>query len=89
MAIEHHADDTAVQDPVERLVVRLRRPFADDVVALNVALDAQTSLIRRPTAEAAAVRRVAVLEALGQVRGFEGGRYSGTRPSRARRWYIW
>jgi len=66
-----------------------RGPFADDVVGPNVALDAQTSLIRRVTAEAAAVRRVAVLVALGQVRDFAGGRYSGTRPSRARRWYIW
>ena len=66
-----------------------RRPFAHDIAAFNVALDAQTALIRRATAEAAAVRRVAVLEALGQVRDFAGGRYSGTRPSRARRWYIW
>jgi hypothetical protein len=68
VAIEEHADDAAAHDAVKGLVMWLRRPVADDLVTLDAALDAQSALVQWPAAEAAAMRGVAILQALGQGR---------------------
>ena len=64
MAVEQRAADAAVEDVVERGVVRLGRPGADELVAFLEAADAQPFVIGRPAAEAAIVRRVGFLDAL-------------------------
>jgi hypothetical protein len=64
VAIEERAADSAVQDAVERLVVRLRAPFADQGVAFDEAPDAQSPLVGRPATEALVLRRVPFLQAL-------------------------
>src|SRR4051794_27708982 len=64
MAIEQRADDAAVQDVVERGVMRLRRPVADEFVALAEAADAKAFLVRRSAPETAILRRVRFLDAL-------------------------
>jgi hypothetical protein len=63
VTVQQRADDSAVQDPVERLVMRLRAPLRDDLVPLDAALDPQPFLVGRPAPEAAVVRRVGVLKA--------------------------
>src|SRR5206468_6996316 len=65
VAIEQRPRDTAGERPLESLVVLLRVPDRDDVVAARQsALYAQTLVIARAAAEARAVRCVCVLERL-------------------------
>ena len=63
VAVEQRAADAAVEDVVERLVMRLGRPLADELVALFEAADAQPFLVGRAAAEAAVLRRVRFLNA--------------------------
>src|SRR5206468_9528873 len=63
VAVEQRAADAAVEDVVERGVVRLGRPGADELVALLEAADAQPFVVGRPAAEAAVPRRVGLLNA--------------------------
>src|SRR6476619_5620078 len=63
VAIEERAADAAVEDAVEGLVMRLRRPLANELVALLEALDPQTFVICGSASEAMVVGRVGVLNA--------------------------
>ncbi len=64
MTVENRAANAAVEHPRKRKVVRLGMPLADArVVALRERLDAQPFLVLRSAAEAAATRRVGVLQA--------------------------
>src|SRR5205085_7433527 len=65
VAVEQRADDAAVEDVVECRVMRLRRPVADELVPLAKAADAQSFVVGRTAAEAAVLRRVRFLDALG------------------------
>jgi len=63
VTVEQRADDAAVEDVIERGVMRLRRPVANEFVPLAEAADAQAFVIGRPAAEAAVLRRVRFLDA--------------------------
>src|SRR5437773_7749177 len=63
VAIEKRAADSAVEDALERLVIGLRTPFANQFVAFLEAADAESFVVRRTTSEAAAVGRVGFLDA--------------------------
>src|SRR5437763_11444175 len=68
VAVEQRADDAAVEHVVERGVVRLRRPRANELVALFEAADAQPFLVGRAAAEATVLWCVGLLNALHAVR---------------------
>jgi hypothetical protein len=78
VAIEQRAADSAVQDAVERLVMRLRAPFANQIVAFHKAPDAQSPIVCRSATEALVLRRVPFLQAVHggivTLRGLESNR---------------
>src|SRR5436853_5829551 len=57
VAIEECAADTAIEHPVEGLMVRLRTPFANEVIAFGKAANAKSFVVRRSATEASIVRR--------------------------------
>src|SRR5437899_6936094 len=63
VAIENGAADAAVENAVERDMVRLRPPLAHEVLSVGEAADAQPFLVCRAATEAAIVWRVRFLEA--------------------------
>ena len=56
VAVEEHANDSAVDEACERLVMRLGHPVQHDFVALDAALDAQPLRVRGPAPEAESCR---------------------------------
>ena len=64
VAIEERAADSAVEDAVELLVIRLRAPFANQIVAFLEASDAKAFVVRGTASEAAVIGRVGFLNAL-------------------------
>src|SRR5437016_9598195 len=64
VAIEKGAADAAVENAVERDMMRLRPPVAHEVLSVGEAADAQPFLVCRAAAEAAIVWRVRFLETL-------------------------
>jgi hypothetical protein len=66
VAIKERADNPAVQDVFERLVMLFGRPIADDnrvcVIALRKASDAKALFIRGTAAKTPTLRRVHFLE---------------------------
>src|SRR5947208_2470967 len=56
VAVEQCADDAAIQNVVERGVVRFGRPVANEFVALTKAADAQTLVVGGTASEAAILR---------------------------------
>lgn len=64
VAIKQRADDPAIQNPGERFVFFLRRPFGDNFVALGKTPDVQPVRIGRSTTEAGVLGRVFFLERL-------------------------
>lgn len=52
VAIEQSANDTAIQHPRKRLMMRFGVPDGDDLIPIRKARDMQSLLIRRATAEA-------------------------------------
>jgi hypothetical protein len=69
VAVEQRADDAAVEHAGERVVVWLGREVGDHLVALDEALDAEAALVGGTAAEAEALGRVLVLEALALLWG--------------------
>ena len=64
VAVEEGPANSAVQNPVEREVVRLGRPIGDELVPPLEAPDVQPLLVRRAAAEAAVLRGERLLKAL-------------------------
>jgi hypothetical protein len=62
MTVEERAGDPAGERAVECLVMLLRLPRGDDVVAPDDALHPQAALIARAASEARSIRRVSVLK---------------------------
>src|SRR5216684_3310041 len=79
VAVQQRADDAAVQDVVERRVMRLRRPVADELVPLANAADTQPFVVRRPAPEAAVLRSPRFLDAFFGHRGIVPERWRHTR----------
>ena len=63
MAIEERAADAAIENAVERLMMRLGMPLADELPILLEAANAQTFVVGRTAAKTAIVRRVSLLNA--------------------------
>src|ERR1043165_4174654 len=63
VTVEKRAANTAVENAVECLMVRLGVPFADEVAVLFEAADAKALVIGRTASEAPVVRRVRLLNA--------------------------
>src|SRR5262249_10134245 len=63
VAVEEGADDAAVQDPGEGLVVGLGHPIREHLVPLHEAADVQRLAVRVDAAEAGVLRGVTLLQA--------------------------
>src|SRR2546430_4552449 len=63
VAVEERTADSAVEDAVERLMVRLRPPLANELAAIFEASNPQSLVVGRSAAEAAVIRGVSLLNA--------------------------
>jgi len=64
MAVEKGPDDAPVQRARIRLMMRLRLPFGDDLIAAHEAKDMQPFGVRRPATKASTLRGICFLKAL-------------------------
>lgn len=62
MAIEESANNTAIQDAWERLVLLARSPLGYDFGSFRKAADVKTARVGGPTAEACVIRCVGFLK---------------------------